>query len=119
MPGGHSLLDQPCWIIVINMVTLDLLRCSVAQHPGRHSLTQPSHADIHYFIVMTLRPAMEIRCRPRLSIPFEDSKDKDQDRNNTRETSKADSLYYCGLQARIAPFVLAKQRDVIEGRGCS
>ena len=59
---------------------------------------------------------MDIRCRPRLSLPPDNSKDLDQDHGHTRVGAKADSLYYCGLQARIAPFVLAKQRDLVEGR---
>ena len=62
---------------------------------------------------------MDIRCRPRLCLPPNDSKDLDQDRSHNQAAGKADSLYYCGLQARIAPFVLAKQRDVVEGRNCS
>ena len=61
---------------------------------------------------------MDIRCRPRLSLPPDNSKELDQDRGHTQVAAKADSLYYCGLQARIAPFVLAKQRDVVEGRNC-
>jgi hypothetical protein len=40
VPGAHTLLDQPCWIIVINIVTLDLLRSSMAHHPGSISTTQ-------------------------------------------------------------------------------
>ena len=59
---------------------------------------------------------MDIRSRPRLSLPPNDTQNPDQDRGHTRAAAKEDSLYYCGLQARIAPFVLAKQRDVVEGR---
>ena len=62
---------------------------------------------------------MDIRCRPRLSLPPDNGQDQDQDRGHTQVVAKAESLYYCGLQARIAPFVLAKQRDVVEGRNCS
>ena len=69
---------------------------------------------------MTLRPALDIRSRPRLSLPPEHSQDTVQQngaQDCTRVTAAAkglkqpESLYYCGLQARIAPFVLtAKQR---------
>ena len=59
---------------------------------------------------------MGIRCRPTLSLPPRDSQDPDQNDGHTKAVAKEDSLYYCGLHARIAPFVLAKQRDVVEGR---
>jgi len=91
-----QVLDQPCWIIVINMVTLDLLRSSMAHDP-----------------VMTLRPAMDIRSRPRLSLPLDVSQPPVKGCGHL-PVPKGDSLYYCGLQARIAPFVLAKQRGVVE-----
>jgi len=86
-PSPHVLLEQPCWIIVINMVTLDLLRSSMVHDP-----------------VMTLRPAVDIRSRPPLSLPHQ----------VTQQPVQGESLYYCGLQARIAPFVLAKHRRVVE-----
>jgi len=41
-----QVLDQPCWIIVINMVTLDLLRSSMAHDPGIYS---------HMFVIWVFR----------------------------------------------------------------
>ena len=58
-------------------------------------------------VVRTLRPPLDIRSRPPLSLPPEESQHRVRD-------SARESLYYCGLQARIAPFVLA-----MEGRDSS
>ena len=33
---SDNILDQPCWIILINLVSLDFLRTSLAQQPGNH-----------------------------------------------------------------------------------
>ena len=144
------LLDQPCWIIVINLVTLDLLRSSMAHDPGRHKHSWVFlFSPISPFSVMTLRPAVDIKTRPRLSLPVTA---KDTERKQPKITGpKIDSaskcssapsenvmnlvfslgsLYYCGLQARIAPFVstanqktgktgqrhLATRWDGVEGR---
>ena len=106
-PSPHVLLEQPCWIIVINMVTLDLLRSSMVHDPGTHSYSITTLA--RSILVMTLRPAVDIRSRPPLSLPHQ----------VTQQPVQGESLYYCGLQARIAPFVLAKQRRVVEGRHSS
>ena len=100
MPGSRSLLDQPCWLIVINMVTLDLLRSSLAHGPGTQLFTSYYCTTITLFSVMTLRPPGDSRTRPRLPLPPAASKE-----------SRRDSLYYCGLQARIPAFVLAKGKQ--------
>ena len=72
VPGAHSLLDQPCWIILINLVTLDLLRTTMAQAPGSHI---PVKTGLYYIsVVMTIRVATDIRHRPRLSIPSDKEK---------------------------------------------
>ena len=32
--SNENILEQPCWIIIINLVSLDFLRTSLAQQPG-------------------------------------------------------------------------------------
>ena len=32
---SENILDQPCWLILINLVSLDFLRTSLAQQPGK------------------------------------------------------------------------------------
>ena len=47
-PSPQVLLDQPCWIIVINMVTLDLLRSSMVHNPGTHRYSITTLATLSY-----------------------------------------------------------------------
>lgn len=39
--ANENILDQPCWIIIVNLVSLDFLRTSLAQQPGNQSPHQP------------------------------------------------------------------------------
>jgi len=108
--NNESILEQPCWIILINLVSLDFLRTSLSQQP-----------------VFTLRgcPAPgDLKSRPRLSLPYEQNTSQTNprerpststiNRNKGSRDKKAggggggDSLYYCGIQARISQFVLSE-----------
>merc|ERR1719219_2718612 len=106
--SNENILEQPCWIIIINLVSLDFLRTSLAQQP-----------------VFTLRGCRlgDGRQRPRLSLPYEHSEGQQRGKktepgsSNTLTLKKrkekkngggGDSLYYCGIQARISQFVLSE-----------
>ena len=119
--ANENILDQPCWIIIVNLVSLDFLRTSLAQQPGKQS---PSSLSLTLTSsVFTLRgcPLGDGRQRPRLSLPYEPGPRQERLKaggsSNTlslkKKSGKAglaggDSLYYCGVQARISQFVLSE-----------
>ena len=58
--------------------------------------------------MFTLRgcPAGDLKTRPRLSLPYEEV--KRLERSEARSERGQESLYYCGVQARISQFVLSE-----------
>ena len=127
--SNENILEQPCWIIIINLVSLDFLRTSLAQQPGQSG--HDSEGDDYNYCssVFTLRAGRlgEGRQRPRLSLPYEHSQTTGRSKKvETREPGNSqtlplkkrkekkkneaggDSLYYCGIQARISQFVLSE-----------
>ena len=105
---SDNILDQPCWLILINLVSLDFLRTSLAQQPGSVMISSRPHNSYCPVSVFTLRgcPAGELRTRPRLSLPHEEVRRREA--GTKRGESGQESLYYGGVQARISQFVLSE-----------
>ncbi|GIX70494.1 dwarfin sma-2 [Caerostris extrusa] len=122
---NSEVLDMPCWIMIINIVALDMLKSKL---PPTVMSKRPSAPNLASIFERPLRNGNRINDEdpyniPRVPVPTPDYEDKDDGRfdfppakhnnnknnnnsinNHSRNPSIYDDPYYCGLSARVPKF---------------